>query len=365
MVREEEKPWGLPAVSVSLAEVPLSIAAADVAEAAGVSVAVPEAVGKTLVSVNANNQDAERVFRTLAASANVSVQWDGSLVRFREAIIGGVVVLVPASYDDPSTLVEAFKGIVGEGGSVHIAGDRIIVRADEGGVARVRALASQLSVGPDGWLLDVRVLQASTSLREDLGVAFRASGTGRLDLRSAISPAFLLSGAGAIEAIFSAVRDSSEASLLTSGTLYVLEGREASMAHGDRIPVPVRTVSPQGTVTTNGFTFIDAGFELKVKCRRVPQGLLLDITPTLGSVSGYVEGVPIVSRRTITASVVVASGELIMVSGLEAAEASEAKAGLPGMVGRVTPNSSKVSKDQRAIVVLVHARRVFAAGGGQ
>lgn len=359
--------WGLNKVSVMADGEPFGVVAATMAAEAGCSVVVPSGIDGT-VTLALDDVDAETAFRRLAESVGYLATLTDGVVSFSKGKTPvKEAILIPPSYEPAMELVEALKMVVTEaGGDVRAVGDRVMVVGSGQSSGVVADLMEQLQVGPDGWLLEVRVVQVVDTLREELGLGI--TGSGKLDAAVGVAQepfrgtASLVGNAG-VAAVMKAAAEGVRARLLTVGSLYVLEGRKGEFKQGDRIPIPQRVTSPEGTVSTTGYTFVETGFTLIAEGRRVPQGLLLELTPTLSSVTGYVGEAPIVAQRSVSGSVVLRSGDWVLLSGLDVSDWSRSASGLPGKVGNAIGGLNTDTKDDKSVVVLVRAVRVFASGG--
>ncbi|HEX2837836.1 MAG TPA: hypothetical protein VHN77_06880, partial [Phycisphaerales bacterium] len=293
---------------------------------------------------------------------------DGQLIRIsRPEDTVSVPAVIPAGFDSPEDFVSALTTVLGAGAKVQKVGDRVVVLTTAENVQNVKALVRDLSIGPDGWVLDVRVVQVSDVLRQELGIDWRVGASFGAAAQAGVGidedvgnvGARVVAGA-AVDALFKAARSSTEASFVTEATAYLVEGREVNIQQGDVVPVPMRTVSDQGTVTVTGFRDVATGFEMKCKGRRVDAGLLLEVAPKISNVSGFVEGAPIISQRKVESIVVLQSGQWTLVSGLEQREWNRDARALPNMAWAGKYNNTNDAR--RSTVVLVRAVRVFAAG---
>ena len=157
-----------------------------------------------------------------------------------------------------------------------------------------------------------------------------------------------------------ATETGTDAQLLQTATLYVLEGSESQITQGQKIPVPKKQTSPEGTTTTTGYEYIEAGFKLVANAKRVPGGVRLNLQPTISSVAGFVEEAPITQESSAVVQVVVDSGEWIVITGLDTTSESKDTKKIPGLPAPVFGTNTG-NQEQTALLVLVQAKRVFAA----
>ncbi len=311
------------------------------------------------VTVELERADAEAAFRRVAEAAGVDVEYRDGVVTF----IGSgkpESVVMPIGYSEPSQLEGALVTAAGGDAKVVRVGDRLVMRAKPDGIARAIAVARALHQGPDGWHVDARVVEVSDRLRTELGLGVSVGGTSTIS--AGWTGPVVKVGQIDLMGTLRAAEASGEARLVTSGRLHVLEGSRAELQQGDSVPVPQRTVSDQGTVTVTGYTFVQSGVTLSLGVRRVPAGVLLDANVELSTVTGFIEGAPIIGRRHSVGSVVVESADWLLLSVLEAEATSIDRDGLGSRIGLGRRTDDRSS---RSVLVLVRAARVFAGAAAK
>lgn len=110
--------------------------------------------------------------------------------------------------------------------------------------------------------------------------------------------------------------------------LLVHDGATARLHSGRNIPVPKRTVSDQGTVTTAEFVNYRDGLDLTVAIREIGAGVgMLAVSLTLAQVDGYNADAPITVESTVNTSAQVASGGVYLLGSLASRTASRDRKG--------------------------------------
>ncbi len=168
-------------------------------------------------------------------------------------------------------------------------------------------------------MVEVQFIELNRALTRRLGVDWNLSGVMQFDAALAGQAVDANAAMSAVlQATIEADENQRHARLLTSATLHCIEGKEAELQTGTTTPVPLRVVSPEGTITTTGFDQIDTGLILKVGVNREPQGRLrVSVEPELSQVVGEVEGAPVRSRRRLRTSAVIEPGGVIIVGGTQ------------------------------------------------
>lgn len=351
-------------MTLVLSNVPFKTAAIRVAEQAGVSVVVSSTKEDSQpVSVSVTDVDAEVVFRSLAEQVDLEADYVDGVVTFKKHDKAAQFIqFMRPGFDSIADVEQVIRTVVGGGGEVSRLGDRLIVSGSAEVVRRANEFHKLLQVGPDGWLVEVRAVAVSRTFSRRMGLDFTVGGT--LEVADgigddALTAAFPLTGAGAswlARAILEASESAGDTTVLTFGTLFVLEGRTARFNRGQRTPIPQRTVSSEGTVTVTGFDTVQTGFQVDVSAQRVPRGVLLEVNPSISEIIGFVDERPIVSESTTSSVAVVKSGDWLILSGLDAGSYSKDSSGLPSFRAL----QSDVY-DDASVLVLVRATRVHSS----
>ncbi|MFG0249795.1 MAG: type II secretion system protein GspD [Phycisphaeraceae bacterium JB051] len=246
----------------------------------------------------------------------------------------------------------AIATIGSEAVEVSIVGDRAVVKDTVDGMRRIELMFNALLAAEGQYIVEVQFIELSRSLTRKLGIDWNLSGVMQFD--AGVTNKTLDTNATlstVLQATIEADENQRYARLLTSATLSCIEGKDAQLQTGQTIPVPQRTVTDQGTVTTTGYQDIDTGLLLTVGVTREPDGLLrVSVEPELSQVSGYIDEAPIRTRRVLRTAAVIAPGGVIIVGGSVVQNHTQSKDGLPYLSQVGMDNLAK--EDTRIYVVL-------------
>jgi general secretion pathway protein D len=211
----------------------------------------------------------------------------------------------------------------------------------------------------------------------DGGISMKELGKGIMT--GGLTYAFA-SDSGDIKALLSANASKNNINVISSPSLMVLNNQEASIKVGDSVPIrtsestntnTVNNVDPNnGVVVTSGIQMVDTGINLSIRPRVNAGGLvLMDIlqtvnqaTQTTALTGGSNIDSPTIQKREVESSVVIQSGETIVLGGLIREENTNNKNGVPilydipyigPLFGGTTRNKSKSE-----LVVLITPRVV-------
>lgn len=240
---------------------------------------------------------------------------EGSLVSFDDPRVSTV------SYIDPGYLsrdeaIEVVRSVVGTDGSVTFAGRGVTLAGGDALVGHASKLQSLFSAyAPVQWQVAVWIIEISSDTRDRLGVELALRG----DLQGLWS-----SGSASIAAqsllhgVIEGRHSRSDARIVNHATVTVVEGQRSVLRNVTTVPIPERSVSAEGTVTTSGYTYIDAGLILLLDARALPDGRVwLSVQPEISSISGYVEEAPVIARRSMQFTAMAEPGAYLIVAGLD------------------------------------------------
>jgi general secretion pathway protein D len=292
-----------------------------------------------------------------------------------------------APYPTPAALV-AGEGLAITGGApIRIIADEInnalVILATSQQYKQVEAALRRLDVSPQQVLIEATI--AEITLKGDLKYGMEwfftnqlgdKQGIGQLDLGTAgigaIVPGFsyqIVDKAGAVRAVLNALADDSRLNVISSPSLMVLNNQTASIDVGDEVPIV--TQQQQSTVGTsspivNNIEYRNTGVLLSVTPRVNVGGLVtMDVEQEVSQVSTESEAgslTPTTSKRSITTSVAVQSGQTVVLGGLIREQKSVVRSGIPGLYNLpiIGPLFGTTSDQQvrTELVVLITPRAV-------
>ena len=280
------------------------------------------------------------------------------------------------------------EGVALTGGApIRIIADDInnalVIMATSQQYKQVEAALRRLDVSPKQVLIEATI--AEITLKGDLkygmewfftnSVGGDYSGVGQLDLGAAgigaIVPGFsysLIDKAGAVRAVLNALADDSRLNVISSPSVMVLNNQTASIDVGDE--VPITTQQQQSTTgvsnVVNNIEYRNTGVLLSVTPRVNIGGLvIMDVEQEVSQVSSESEAgslTPTISKRSITTSVAVQSGQTVVLGGLIREQKAVVRSGIPGLYNMpiIGPLFGTTSDEQirTELVVLITPRAV-------
>lgn len=267
-------------------------------------------------------------------------------------------------------LADSLGTLVSDNGRVRCYSDGLVVVADRVEVLeRVGELCDAIEAAPLGaWVVQAYIVSVGSGDRVKLGldvtpaldVAYTVAVSG--ELRS-VDVTGTLTGAGGLHALLHAVRESSESRVVAEPLLLMGDGEEGSFISGERVPVPRRTVSDQGTVTIVGYDYVQSGLQVRVVLREAGgSSARLGLDVTMSDVSRMVQEAPVTVERSLKTRVLCQSGVGYLVGTLERRVDSSGWTGTLGLVPDVTHSAESLQVWVRCVRVDARGNQGPTAG---
>jgi len=351
------KDWGLDAVNLEVFQASVQEVLVEVSNQLGVSAVVPDEAYSSTMTVKYVDTPGQQVIEDIADHLQLVSEFDGTTIRFLgDDDAAHEFVVLRSGYKPSLEIVEDLQALLNTNVRVRAVDDRVVVSGKRRDLEQVKRLEQHLQTGPDGWTLNIRIVGVTESFRRELGLDWDMSanlGFTATDLSGVFASDI------AVQVIAEATQNQTDAFLAYQATVHVLEGSSTQVVQGRSVPVPRYQTSPEGTTTTVGYDFINAGFQLDVRAQRVPVGVRLLLEPSISSVTGFVGDAPITEESSVVSDVVVHDGQWVIISGLSSEQMSADQKSIPFFL-KVLGHESKVA-DKSSLLVLVQARRTFGS----
>ena len=206
----------------------------------------------------------------------------------------GILVRRIVGFTNPD-LQKAVDSCLSDKGKGSVIGSGIISVIDhESVLTRVSELLDYLDhLDQPVWILQLAFLSIQRDALLEAGVKVSSSGSVSYNLsENTLSFRDLK-----LDGIINAAMSSSYADVHTSPMLFVREGSLSSWKHGQRIPIPKKTTSSYGVVTTEGFEYVEVGFSVTGSISSSRVGGLLDLRIEKSDIDSYVESAPLISQN--------------------------------------------------------------------
>lgn len=279
--------------------------------------------------------------------------YDGETVLFYPSEDQRIQTSSFVSADEASALLNAVYPDAGATAS----GDRVALGPEA--PYEAADLLRKLNATPSTWILDVLLVELNASTARDIGLGWSIGATlsARVDtgtgLDETTGPILGAKAAAVAEVVARLSAESSLAKLSHRGTLYLIDGEPATLNQGDTIPVPQRTVSPEGTVSVTGFTQIQTGFTLTATATQAEEIVRLELEPTVSEVAGFVlNEAPIVLSRSLQSVALVRPGGWLVIGGFDRVSERESAVG----INTSSPLTSAQRRSDESVTIIMLVR---------
>jgi type II secretory pathway component GspD/PulD (secretin) len=216
--------------------------------------------------------------------------------------------------DDIVSIVTTF---LSEFGKVSVQTDGLTVVSDRESilVSISNVLDSMEKKVGNTWILQFYLLGVRKDLSLDGGANVASSGQIAYSISKGSGGNFDFQDIGQnFDLVLNAKSD--YISLVASPMFLLRDGQSGLWQDGQTIPIPEKTVSAEGTVTTSGFSFVDTGLILKASVRETYRGASLDVDLTDSTIKGYIEYQPILSKSVLHTNLEIVSGRVFLIGEL-------------------------------------------------
>ncbi len=292
----------LPALSLSANKMPFSVFARVLSDTFNVGIVCSESLFDKRITAEFKETSLSDVLNVLSRQLDTELVKVGNtfyIGKLRSAD-RGILVRKVSGFDNKD-LLSACKGVLSDKGKVSVFGAGIVAATDIGSVlVRISELLDYLSsCDSPVWIVQLAFLTINREILLEGGLKVSTSGTISYNVSDS---EFQLKDIN-IDGLINAAMSSSFADVHSCPMLLVREGSESVWKYGKRVPVPKKTVSDAGTVSTTDFNYIDVGFEVKVKVFRSRAGGILSLSIGNSAIDSYVEYSPVTSQNTLSLEV--------------------------------------------------------------
>lgn len=225
-------------------------------------------------------------------------------------------------YESASAAENVIKITAGDRAKTAFVNDVLVVRDTPLNLSRFEKGLEQLISPRAQWEVGVQLMELNENAARMVGLDWSLTGTG--SLTSILEPSSLVK-LGQLAANVNLQASSSDgwARNVSTTTLLVMDGETSKIHSGEKTPVPRRTVSPEGTVTTTGFEQVESGIIITISPRTSSEGtVILRVTPEISTITGFIDGSPKLSIRSLNSVAHLRPPQTIALGGLDRAELS-------------------------------------------
>lgn len=226
----------------------------------------------------------------------------------------GVLIRRVLSHDEQNLnhILDTLKSSQGKG---KVISGRILILSDKDFVLRrVTESIDQLeSLSLSSWIVQLYFVVLRKDALAEAGFTMSTSGT----LSYNISENTIEAKNFSAEGLFSGILESNYADLYASPMFILRDGKKGTWFDGQRVPVPKKSVSDYGTVTTSGFDYVNTGLEVSALVNESRSGAFIQLDISLSDIQSYVEGNPLTSKTSCNIALDLIPNKIYLLSELQ------------------------------------------------
>ncbi len=292
----------------------------------GVSVIVQSGLETRSITLEVTNQPVDQVLSLVARRLGASLRNRHGLYYIGELKPEDKGVLVRRvrrmSTDKVLQVVSVFNSTHGK---ASVLPDGLLVLGDTVEVIqRVSDMLDQVeSVESPLWVVQLHLVSWSGRALHDLGIDVAPAAKVALGF-AAGSAAGAATGfkwdlSADLSSVLKAANESSDVSIVASPQFLLSDGETATFVQGDRVPIPKRVTSDQGTTRIEGFEFIQTGIDIQCALREMAENAArLKLNIKISDVKGFVANeAPITGQEQFSTTATVQAGGIYLLGTLE------------------------------------------------
>lgn len=275
-----------------------------------------EGLDRKTLTLEVRDQPIDEVLALVARRYNVTLRQEGNLLyvgELRPADRGLLVRRVRRGTGDQiQKLLSVFQSEHGRG---YTFNDGVLVMGDTVEVLRrvAEVLDQYEAIETPVWIVQLHLVSFTSAAAHELGVDLEPAARVGLAMAagSAVAAAsnLALNVDATLDAVLQIANNRDDVKVTAAPMFLLIDGEDSSFTQGDRVPVPRRTVSDAGTVTTNGYEYVQTGVQVKVLLREAtPTAARLDVDVKMSDIKRFVLEAPVTGEEQFTTKAVVNAG---------------------------------------------------------
>jgi type II secretory pathway component GspD/PulD (secretin) len=305
---------------------PIAQAVRLICDEAGLSVLYSASLDAKAVTLEVRGQPAEEVLAMIARQHNAELRRAGGLFFMGDLRPEDRAVMVRRVKRLKAEEIEQVCAVyASDSGRRAVTADGLVVVGDTVEVCtRIGEVVDQVEASPvPMWVVQLHLVAVSEEAAREIGVETTPSAVFAATMAASQGASSVFSTAAvSLRAALSLSDESSDVQRVAEPMFLVADGGEVRWQSGERIPVPRRSTSDQGTTTTEAFEMVDTGTILAVKLREVSsEAARVDLSYEDSQIVGFVESAPRTARDSFTAAVILRQQEPYLVGVIKLREA--------------------------------------------
>jgi type IV pilus assembly protein PilQ len=353
-----------PSFNVSFFEADLVTVLQQLASDAGYNlVTTPEVKGK--ISVKLTEVSFEQFLKIVCRSRGLIYQLEG-----RNIYVGlkgqsfddqRIIGYFHVNYAEPMQMAELVRKIIGTKEDLN-CDERtrtIVLNSSKEMIEKASGIIETLDRKLPQITIEVKVIEISTSAVRKLATEWKTNH-GSMSWGATSSGAELIieliTGGYSWDFIFKNLITNGNARLVTSPSVSTVDGKEASILIGDKVPIEISNVS--GGVVTTTVQYVEVGVKLIfTPLVQNDTELLIDLKTQVNSIGEKVGNAYIIGAREVNSSIQAEIDQTVFLGGLISQKERENISKVPGLgdlplLGKLFQNIEKTSEETEIILTI-------------
>ena len=307
----------------------------------------------------------EQVLKIISRSRGLTYQFEG-----RNIYVGvkgqsfddqKIVGYFQINYAEPKQLAELVQRIIGKTEEINYdeRTRTIIVNGSKEVIDKATGIIDSLDRKLPQITIEVKVIEVSTSALRELAIEWQTKH-GNLKWGAASSGAEIiidmLAGGYSWNFIFRNLVTDGNARLVTSPYVSTVDGKEASILIGDKVPIEMSSTS--GSVITSSVQYVEVGVKLIFTPRMQNESeMLIDLKTQVNSIGEKVGNAYIIGAREVNSSIQAKIDETVFLGGLITQKERESISKVPGLgdlplFGKLFQNKEQTTEETEIILTI-------------
>ena len=303
-------------ITLSANQMPLASFCRLLSDHFNIGIVFSESLNNKTVFAEFKETDIDTVFTVLSRQLSVDLVRVGNTFYLGELKDEdkGILIRRVLSLDEDN-LKQTINTLLSSHGKGNVLSGRIVMVSDKDFVIRrMSEVFDDLEkVNLHSWIIQLYFLVLRKDALAEGGLTMSTSGTISYNISE---NSFELKDFK-IEGLLSGLLESSYADLFASPMFILRDGVKGVWSDGQKIPIPKRSVSDYGTVSTTGFEYINTGLEVSAIVKESKVGGFLDMTISLSDIQSYVEGNPVTSQTKVNIALDMQPNKVYLLSELQ------------------------------------------------
>ncbi len=286
-------------------------------DSTNLGVIFPQDLEKNFVTGEFKNATASEIISTVARRLDQSVVYIGNTVFLGKLTKDdrGILARQIKNFDS-KTLSDSLQIYLSETGKIKQIADLILISDTAENLSKIQSLLDILdNASPDTWIVQYFILLKKNNIELTGGAQVVTSGELSYNIAKGqgVTGDFQDIGQN-FKLILNG--NSSFIHVVASPLLMMLANKESTWTDATTVPIPRKTVSDSGTVTTTGVDYKDIGLTLKVLLQESSNGAILRTNLEDSSIVGYVDYYPQTQKASLITDCNVIPGQIYLIGEL-------------------------------------------------